>query len=115
LYQKAFPHLRHLYAQLAHSQVHDADMPLLEIYIAQFLGLVNQLVKRGIRSDYVAVQKNARFLKGRLGLSQQLRKNSFHQERFFIEYQEYQVNRPANRSFNTLYTGCGEQENTQCT
>lgn len=88
-----------------HAQIHDTDMPLLEIYISQFLGLVNQLVKRGIRSDYIAIQKNANFLKGRLLLSQQLRKNTFHQERFYIEYQEYQVNRPANRLIKTALLG----------
>lgn len=84
-----------------HAHIYDADMPLLEVYISQFLNLVNQLVKRGIRSDYIQVQKNAKFLKGRLMLSQQIRKNAFHQERFYIEYQEYQVNRPANRLIKT--------------
>lgn len=87
-----------------HANIADAKMPLLEVYISQFLNLVNQLVKRGIRSDYIQVKKNAKFLKGRLLLSQQIRKNAFHQERFYIEYQEYQVNRPANRLIKTALT-----------
>lgn len=83
------------------ADIHDAKMPLLEVYISQFLALANQLVKRGIRSDYVKVQNNSKFLKGRLLVAQQIRKNSIHSERFYIEHSEYQVNRPANRLIKT--------------
>jgi 5-methylcytosine-specific restriction enzyme subunit McrC len=83
------------------ADIRDAKMPLLEVYISQFLALTNHLVKRGIRSDYVQVQKNSKFLKGRLLVSQQIRKNSIHSERFYIEHTEYQVNRPANRLIKT--------------
>tara|TARA_B110000211_G_scaffold231181_1_gene292264 strand:+ start:207 stop:1517 length:1311 start_codon:yes stop_codon:yes gene_type:complete len=83
------------------ADIHDAKMPLLEVYISQFLALANQLVKRGIRSDYVKVQNNSKFLKGRLLVAQQIRKNSIHSERFYIEHAEYQVNRPANRLIKT--------------
>ncbi len=89
------------FKQAGHASIHDAKMPLLEVYISQFLALVNTLVKRGVRSDYIQVQKNATFLKGRLLVSQQIRKNAFHQERFFIEHSEYQINRPANRLLKT--------------
>lgn len=83
------------------ADIRDAKMPLLEVYISQFLALANQLVKRGIRSDYVKVQNNSKFLKGRLLVAQQIRKNSIHSERFYIEHSEYQVNRPANRLIKT--------------
>jgi len=86
------------------ADIRDAKMPLLEVYISQFLALTNHLVKRGIRSDYVQVQKNSKFLKGRLLVSQQIRKNSIHSERFYIEHTEYQVNRPTNRLIKTALT-----------
>jgi len=89
------------FKQAGHADIRDAKMPLLEVYITQYLSLVNQLVKRGVRSDYVLMQKNAKYLKGRLLISQQIRKNAFHHERFYIEYQEYQINRPANRLIKT--------------
>ncbi|MCG8612963.1 MAG: McrC family protein, partial [Pseudomonadales bacterium] len=85
------------FKQAQKADIRDAKMPLLEVYIAQFLALTNQLVKRGIRSDYVREQKNSNYLKGRLLVSQQIRKNAMHPERFAIECDEYQVNRPANR------------------
>lgn len=85
------------FKQAERADIRDAKMPLLEVYITQFLSLTNQLVKRGIRSDYIREQKNAQYLKGRLLVSQQIRKNAMHPERFAIECDEYLVNRPANR------------------
>ena len=89
------------FKQASHSDIRDAKMPLLEVYISQFLSLANQLVKRGIRSDYIRQQKNTQYLKGRLLVGQQIRKNAMHPERFFIECDDYQVNRPANRLIKT--------------
>jgi 5-methylcytosine-specific restriction enzyme subunit McrC len=89
------------FKQAGRADIRDSKMPLLEVYISQFLSLVNDLVKRGIRSDYIQVQKNSKFLKGRLLVSQQIRKNSIHADRFFVEHSEYQVNRPANRLIKT--------------
>jgi len=85
------------FKRAGNADIRDANMPLLEVYITQFLALTNQLVKRGIRSDYVRERKNATFLKGRLLVSQQIRSNSLHPERFAIECDEYCVDRPANR------------------
>ena len=79
------------------AKIRTTNMPLLEVYISQFLSLTNQLIKRGIRSDYVRVQNNSKFLRGKLLVSQQIRSNMLHPERFAIECDEYLVNRPANR------------------
>jgi len=89
------------FKQAGSATIRDTTMPLLEVYISQFLSLTNQLIKRGIRSDYVREQKNAKFLKGRLRVSQQIRSNMLHPERFAIECDEYLVNRPANRLIKT--------------
>ncbi|WP_210446962.1 McrC family protein [Vibrio crassostreae] len=80
-----------------YADIRDTSMPLLEVYISQFLALTNKLLKRGIRSDYVRKQKSAAYLKGRLLVSQQIRQHVTHPERFLIECDEYLVNRPANR------------------
>ena len=85
------------FKQAGSAAIRATNMPLLELYISQFLSLTNQLIKRGIRSDYVRVQKNSKFLRGRLLVSQQIRSNMLHPERFAIECDQYIVNRPANR------------------
>jgi 5-methylcytosine-specific restriction enzyme subunit McrC len=89
------------FKQAGSATIRDTNMPLLEVYISQFLSLTNQLIKRGIRLDYVREQKNAKFLKGRLLVSQQIRSNMLHPERFAIECDEYLVTRPANRLIKT--------------
>ena len=85
------------FKQANNANIRDAKMPLLEVYISQFLAITNQLVKRGIRSDYIRQQTNSQFLKGRLLVSQQIRKNLVAPTHFAIERDEYLVNRPANR------------------
>ena len=47
-------------------------MPLLEVFIQQFLLAVGSLVKRGLRSDYVARQDNLFALRGRLLVTRQI-------------------------------------------
>lgn len=51
------PGFRHIQTQQATLQAQ--RMPLLEIFINQFLHSVSQLLKQGLRSDYVSKQGNA--------------------------------------------------------
>jgi 5-methylcytosine-specific restriction enzyme subunit McrC len=48
------------------------QMPLLEVFIQQFLETVGSLVKRGLRSDYVVRQGDLFALRGRLLVKHQL-------------------------------------------
>ncbi|MGR5448488.1 McrC family protein [Vibrio sp. PNB22_3_1] len=76
-------------------------MPLLEIFIEQFLQSVNRLVKRGLKSDYVTQVGNLSFKKGKLQIGNQLRHNLVTKHKFYVEYDEYLINRPANRLIAT--------------
>jgi 5-methylcytosine-specific restriction enzyme subunit McrC len=90
---------RHI--ESADAQVNQQKMPLFEVFIRQFLQSVNQLVKRGLRSDYVSRQDNLLFLKGKLLTSQQLKHNLVNKHKFYVEYDEYLLDRPANRLIHT--------------
>lgn len=72
-------------------------MPLLEIFITEFLRAVEQIVKRGLRSDYQLRQDNLFALRGKLMVSQHLRQNLFRADRFFTEHDEFSIDRPENR------------------
>ena len=76
-------------------------MPLLEIFISMFLEELTKLVQKGIKSDYVQKEENLKFLKGKLKISEQIKQNSVHKERFFVEYQEFSSNRVENRLIKT--------------
>jgi 5-methylcytosine-specific restriction enzyme subunit McrC len=72
-------------------------MPLLEIFITEFLRTVEHIVKRGLRSDYRQRQDNFFALRGKLLVSQNLRQNLFRADRFFTEHDEFSTDRPENR------------------
>ena len=75
----------------------DVKMPLIEVFFSYFLGEVNMLVKKGIRSDYVSREENLQFLKGKLMMAQNIRVNAVQKHRFFTQYDEYLSDRPENR------------------
>ncbi|MFC1503756.1 McrC family protein, partial [Pseudomonadota bacterium] len=86
---------KHLETQSAN--VATTRLPLFEVFVGQFLNSVNNLVKRGLRSDYVAQQDNLNFQKGKLLVAQQLKHNLTKPHKFCVEYDEYLQNRPENR------------------
>ncbi|SPW29394.1 5-methylcytosine-specific restriction enzyme subunit McrC [Edwardsiella tarda] len=89
---KAFAHI-----QTDSANIRRQKMPLLDVFISQFLDSINTLVKKGIRSDYLYREDNINYLKGKLNTTQHLRKNIIHKQRFFCEYDEFLTDRPANR------------------
>lgn len=74
-----------------------ARMPLLDIFIRMYLQEVLNLVKQGIRSSYVGEEDNLRYFKGKLLFAQHLRCNLAHQERFFVTFEDFNINRPENK------------------
>jgi 5-methylcytosine-specific restriction enzyme subunit McrC len=93
------------------------NMSLFEVFISMFLEELASLVKKGIRFDYVTKEENLHFLKGKLHLSKQLQYNSVHKERFFVEYEEFSINRAENRLIKTtlsyLYKKSTSNKNQQ--
>jgi 5-methylcytosine-specific restriction enzyme subunit McrC len=72
-------------------------LPLLEIFIGEFLAAVQLVVKRGIRGDYSCSQDNIFALRGKLQISRHLRENILRKDRFYSVFDEFSVNRPENR------------------
>ena len=72
-------------------------LPLLEVFIRMFLAEVGLLIKRGLKSGYVEKNSNEHFLKGKLDISYQIRNNLVHKERVYVQYDEFEANRPENR------------------
>ncbi|MBR1647072.1 MAG: McrC family protein [Selenomonadaceae bacterium] len=80
----------------------DADLQtsrlnLYEIFIRNYLDMVSQLVKRGLKSSYILREENLRVFKGKLLVGQHVRKNFVHREKFFVAFDEYSLNRPEHR------------------
>lgn len=80
----------------------DADlrmdrMTLYEIFINMYLREVRTLIKRGLKSDYIRKENNLNYYKGKLMVKEQIKLNIAHKERFYVQYDEYQIDRPENR------------------
>ena len=70
---------------------------LFEIFIRMFVDEVLILCKRGLRSTYSSSDNNERYYKGKLNVSQHIKHNLFRRDRFFVTFDEFNLNRPENR------------------
>lgn len=73
------------------------DQPLHEVLIEFFLGEVEKLVKKGLRSHYVQLEDEQPFLRGRLRMEKQLNRRPGAKPGFAIEFHEFLIDRPENR------------------
>ena len=72
-------------------------MNLYEIFINMYIQEVRQLVKRGIRSNYVQQEDNQGYFKGKLLVNKHIKANLAHKERFYVLFDEFHPNGPENR------------------
>lgn len=85
------------HVQTDSAKISAARMPLLEVFIAEFLRTVERIVKSGPRSDYSSRQDNLFALRGKLLMAPHLRHNLYRADRFFTEHDEFSTDRPENR------------------
>lgn len=85
------------HVQTDSAKISAALMPLLEVFIAEFLRTIENIVKRGLRSDYSSRQDNLFALRGKLLMAPHLRQNLYRADRFFTEHDEFSTVRPENR------------------
>ncbi len=95
---KMLRHLRHSpFKHLDNAHLKTDRMHLLEIFISMFNEELSLLIKKGIVSDYINIEENSPFLKGKLKLKEHLQHNLVHKERFYIAYDSFETNRIENR------------------
>ena len=79
------------------AQLSAQNLPLFEILIRQFLEYVGDIVRKGIARNYVPYQGELLFLRGKLCVSQQIKRNFGNKARFCCEFDEFEKDRPINR------------------
>lgn len=72
-------------------------MNLYEIFINMYLQEVRSLIKQGIKSAYIGQEDNLNVYKGKLLVEKHIKQNFIHKERFYVGFDEYQVNRAENK------------------
>lgn len=83
------------------TNLNTAKLPIFEIFICLFIRDVQHLVKRGLKSAYYEVEDNLNVFKGKMNFSKQIKHNTVHKERFYVQYDEFGLNRPENRLIKT--------------
>ena len=83
------------------ADVDSAKMNIFEIFIKLFIKHIDELIRKGVKSDYVTVEDNLNYLKGKIQFSNHIRYNLAHKEKFYVEYDEYIEDRVENRLLKT--------------
>lgn len=102
IFLKMLQSLRDL--QCKTSNLSDLDMErmdVFEIFIRLYVDMVQQLVRKGIRSGYVNREENLNVFRGKLSVARNIRLNAAHRERFAVSHDEFLPERPENRLIKT--------------
>lgn len=73
------------------------DHPLTEWVMRQFLLALEYVVKRGMRSDYLRVEEEQRYLRGQLDMARQARASPARADLFNIRHDVFSTDRAENR------------------
>ncbi len=106
------------FAQLGRSDIRKLQhFNMLEVFFRLFLENLVLLTQRGLARHYHAAQDNLPYLKGRILFPQHIRANLTNRARFYVEYDKFSADRPANRLIHTtiarLMSLAREPENQQ--
>lgn len=72
-------------------------MNLYEIFINMYLQETQRLCKKGIKTSYTNTEDNLTIFKGKMIFKEQIKKNIVHKEKFYVSYDEYNLNRVENK------------------
>ena len=70
---------------------------MLEVFVHLFLNNLVMLTQRGLARNYQPLEENLPCLRGRILFPQHIRENASNRARFYVGYDEFSANRPANR------------------
>ena len=74
---------------------------MLEVFVHLFLNNLVMLTQRGLARHYQPVEENLPCLRGRIRFPEHIRENVANRARFYVRYDEFSANRPANRLINS--------------
>lgn len=73
------------------------DNRLIEIFISMFLNEVHEIIKRGLKPDYIVMEQNEPYLKGKLNIQKQIQLNNITKTRFHSKFDEFHIDIPENQ------------------
>lgn len=71
--------------------------PIFEVFVAMFLSEAATLVRRGIRSSYIEIESEERFVRGKIDFAKEVKKGPGRAERMNLIHDEFLHDCPENR------------------
>ena len=71
--------------------------PMIEVFVSSYLQDLDDLLRKGIRGGYQSQRVETQFVRGKIMLVEQIRKNLHLRASFYCEYDEFVVDIPPNR------------------
>ena len=71
--------------------------PMIEVFVSSYLQDLDDLLRKGIRGGYQSQRVETQFVRGKIMLVEQIRKNLHLRASFYCEYDEFVVDIPHNR------------------
>lgn len=100
------------FKRLDEASLGTAKMPLWEVFVASFLQEIEMLLRKGLLHQYHSVENNESYLKGKLQVSQQIKRNFLHQERFSVLLDSFLPDVSANRLLKSALIFIHQQKTT---
>ncbi len=94
---KASYNIEREFKQVSNTNINAKNTKILEIMIAIFCLDLKIIMQRGLKKSYTTKQENLKFFKGKLNLTEHIRKNFISKEKFFVEYDDFNDNIAENR------------------
>lgn len=85
------------FRQVGTAHLSTAQLPLWEVFITAFLAEISPLIAQGLNRSYVETEATLSVMRGKLRLTEQIRQNVYHAERFAVTYDEFTADIPPNR------------------
>lgn len=73
------------------------NFPILEVFINSYLDELVKLTSTELRGDYVIIEQNTQFLKGKLILKEQIKLNSHNKSKFYCQFDDFKTDIPPNK------------------
>jgi len=85
------------FVSIKNAHLRTKSFPILEVFITVFLAEIQQLFKVGLKQEYQLIEGQQNFLKGKLLIQEQQRRNALRPHQFYVAYDELRFNNPSNR------------------
>ena len=72
-------------------EIGNQDMPILEIFVSNFINEVEKILKKGLIYSYINKSENILYFKGKLDLPNHIKHNII-ENRFFMNFDEFSIN-----------------------